>query len=157
MKTCRLDFCDKPAAKRKTLCGGHTKRKAEGRPLDTPIRPMRSTRPGQDVLAVLREGSLNGGVAYACWVWQGYTRPDKGKFVSESRNYGRASINGRNTYVHRHAYEAAHGPVPDGLEIRHLCNRANCCNPSHLVAGTHQQNMDDCVNAGRARGRNSKA
>lgn len=36
--------------------------------------------------------------------------------------------------------------------VRHACDNRKCGNPRHLVAGTHQDNMDDKV----ARGRQSR-
>jgi hypothetical protein len=43
-------------------------------------------------------------------------------------------------YTHRIAYELAHGPIPEGLEIDHLCRNRGCCNPDHLEAVTHHEN-----------------
>jgi hypothetical protein len=39
------------------------------------------------------------------------------------------------------AYVQAHGPVPDGLVIDHLCRRRNCRRVSHLEAVTESENM----------------
>lgn len=50
-------------------------------------------------------------------------------------------VGGRNSYGHIVAYELTHGPVPDGLEIDHLCRTTWCCNPDHLEAVTHSENV----------------
>ena len=44
-------------------------------------------------------------------------------------------------YAHRFAYELAYGPIPEGLELDHLCRNASCVRPTHLEAVTHQVNM----------------
>jgi hypothetical protein len=42
--------------------------------------------------------------------------------------------------AHILAWEAAHGPVPDGMEIDHLCRRRNCRAVHHLEAVTRLEN-----------------
>lgn len=54
--------------------------------------------------------------------------------------YGVFSIRKRKIYTHRFAYEAAFGPIPDGLQIDHLCRNRWCCNASHLEAVTPREN-----------------
>lgn len=43
-------------------------------------------------------------------------------------------------YAHRLAYAAAHGPIPKGLVIDHLCRTKRCINPAHLEAVTSREN-----------------
>ena len=43
-------------------------------------------------------------------------------------------------YAHRVMYFLAFGPIPEGLEIDHLCSNRGCVNPSHLEAVTHRVN-----------------
>lgn len=75
-----------------------------------------------------------------CWIW------DRGTTV---KGYGQMHLNGKRKYAHRHAYELANGPIPNGLGICHKCDVPACINPSHLFAGTHQENMTDRDRKGR--------
>lgn len=43
-------------------------------------------------------------------------------------------------YVHRVTYEMAHGPIPEGLTIDHLCRNRACCLPEHLEPVTQAEN-----------------
>lgn len=64
--------------------------------------------------------------------------------------YGLSKV-GRETFLsHRVAYFIATGDNPGEFLIRHSCNNPPCCNTEHLSAGTHQDNVDDCVRAGRS-------
>jgi hypothetical protein len=38
------------------------------------------------------------------------------------------------------AWELARGPIPEGLEIDHLCRRRLCVNPRHMAVVTHREN-----------------
>ncbi len=51
----------------------------------------------------------------------------------------------RATRAHRYAYELKNGAIPDGLIVLHSCDRTQCCNDSHLSAGTLKQNTRDMV------------
>lgn len=61
--------------------------------------------------------------ASGCWIWTG---------ARQSRGYGCTSIAGKRALVHRVAYQALVGPIPDDLQIDHLCRVKACCNPAHL-------------------------
>jgi hypothetical protein len=60
--------------------------------------------------------------------------------------YGQLKLDtGRVESVHRLAYEAAFGPIPDGLHIDHVflrgCRFRDCIEPSHLEAVTPEENV----------------
>lgn len=71
---------------------------------------------------------------FDCWEWIG-TRYGNG--------YGQAAIGdgGRINQAHRVVYEALVGPIPEGLELDHLCRNPSCVNPDHLEPVTHAENM----------------
>lgn len=62
-----------------------------------------------------------------------------------SKGYGAISVDGKTYPVHRVAYVAANGPIPNGLEVDHVftngCRHRDCINPDHLEAVTHQENI----------------
>jgi len=71
-----------------------------------------------------------------CWLWMaavdkkgyakvGYNRPPRG--------YGME-------FAHRVLYEQIRGPIPEGLDIDHLCRVRCCVNPDHLEPVTNAEN-----------------
>lgn len=74
-----------------------------------------------------------------CFVWRGAVK-ENGYGVIHA-----PLVRSSNLYVHRVAYEAAFGPIPDGLEVDHVrargCQFRTCCNSLHLEAVTHAENM----------------
>ena len=69
-----------------------------------------------------------------CWLWLGSVNADGyGNFGSERR--------GPIVKAHKFSYELHHGPVPDGLELDHLCHVRRCVNPEHLEPVTHAENV----------------
>lgn len=86
-----------------------------------------------------------------CWPWIGPVS----KSYKGSDPYGRIDIFGfKGVYVHRIAYWLANGgqftlrKKGDCL-VRHSCDNSICCNPAHLLVGTHADNMHDKVERGR--------
>jgi len=69
-----------------------------------------------------------------CWEWQ----------ACKSRGYGRFGAGPTSTprvwFAHRIAYQLCVGPIPEGLEIDHLCRNRGCVNPSHLETVTGRVN-----------------
>lgn len=61
----------------------------------------------------------------------------------------RVDVQGRPHSLHRLIYEAIHGPLGKDVVVRHRCNHPTCLNPSHLLAGTTQDNTADRVAADR--------
>lgn len=66
-----------------------------------------------------------------CWLWAAGLNRD---------GYGRFGVSGTKLGAHRVAYELLRGPIPDGLELDHLCRAPCCVNPDHLEPVTHREN-----------------
>ncbi|MFL2002166.1 HNH endonuclease signature motif containing protein [Microbacterium sp. A1-JK] len=62
-----------------------------------------------------------------CWLWLG----------PQIKGYGKS----HGTTAHRVVYRALVGPIPEGLELDHLCMRKLCVNPEHLEPVTRAENM----------------
>lgn len=73
-----------------------------------------------------------------CWLWTGGSRSGYGTIWCSERETMIAS--------HRASYMHYIGPIPEGLELDHICGNTLCCNPKHLEAVTHKEN----VNRGKA-------
>jgi hypothetical protein len=68
-----------------------------------------------------------------CWIWTAATN---------GLGYGVLWLgHDRRGYAHRIAYELFRGPIPDGLDLDHLCRRPSCVYPWHLQAVTHRVNV----------------
>lgn len=61
-----------------------------------------------------------------CWVWTGSHNGD---------GYGQFRVDSQRTCgAHVFSHELHKGPVPDALEVDHLCRVRDCVNPEHLEA-----------------------
>lgn len=67
-----------------------------------------------------------------CWVWIGY--------VDKQTGYAKYKKTGRSRSSHQVAYEYLIGPVPEGLQLDHLCRVRHCVNPAHLEPVTGKIN-----------------
>lgn len=69
----------------------------------------------------------------SCWVWTG---------KKNSSGYGVLCIDKLDRRSHILSWTWENGPVPEGLELDHLCRNRACVRPSHLEAVTHKVNME---------------
>lgn len=80
--------------------------------------------------------------ANGCWLWTGKKSP---------RGYGVMKLRGRMVRVNRLSFEMHAGPLDPGMGALHRCDVPSCVNPSHLWAGTADDNNKDRDAKGRAR------
>jgi len=67
-----------------------------------------------------------------CWLWLGYCRAGR---------YPWMYYEGRPLAAYRVAYILLVRPIPEGLQLDHLCRVASCVNPAHLEPVTQQENI----------------
>lgn len=68
-----------------------------------------------------------------CYRWTGNISPDTG--------YGRLGIDYDQDYAHRISYKWFVGPIPDGLQIDHVCRNRWCVNWTHLEPVPRRENL----------------
>lgn len=130
-ETCAVEDCSKPVHAR-GWCNTHYrqgKSRQERLLHPRPPKPACAERFWAQVVQQPGDG---------CWQWTG--RPNgKG-------GYGHFAIKGddgkwRKVYAHVWAWTQENGPVPDGLELDHLCRTKLCVRISHLEPVTHAENV----------------
>lgn len=67
-----------------------------------------------------------------CMLWLG---------SQNERGYGWLRVGTKLLKAHRISCALAYGPIPEGLEVDHLCRARHCVAPEHLEAVTHAENM----------------
>jgi hypothetical protein len=103
---------------------------------------IRATRPPRTLVQRFWEKVHRDG---ECWVWTGAIATSSrggqqyGQFWDGTQ---RPSGSYRTVYAHRMSYELAVGPIPDGMQLDHLCHNGLCVRPSHLRVVTNKQNQE---------------
>lgn len=123
---CSIAECERPAFCR-SWCRRHYERwKRHGDPLRyIPASERRTQSPADRFWAKVDKTD-------DCWLWT----------ASTNNGYGSISLGARKrVQAHRFAYELLVGPIPDGLELDHLCRVRHCVNPAHLEPVTARENQ----------------
>lgn len=131
-RQCSIDDCDRPSHA-KGLCSAHRRRQ----------RKWGSTaityghHPGTDQRfwsKVNKAGSIppQAIAPGSCWEWTA---------AKTSGGYGQFWVKPYRVVAHRFSYEQLVGPIPQGLQLDHLCRNRACVNPQHLEPVTQQVNI----------------
>lgn len=103
-------------------------------PEDAPTRARPISQELADLLAkrIMRKTHRDRG----CWIRDAYVAANGYTYITRKTD-------GKTVYylAHRVVYTHYYGPIPDGLELDHMCERRACVNPKHLRAVTHRQNV----------------
>lgn len=79
-----------------------------------------------------------------CW-------PVRSRGATMISSYGRLKVGTKLIGTHRIAWALHNGVEPEGRLIRHSCDNPGCCNPKHLLVGTHADNASDKMGRNRWR------
>ena len=108
---------------------------------------MTRGRKPNTVFTFLKQIDPSGGLE-TCWPWLGFKNP---------KGYGQSSLNNKTMLAHRWSYQYYYGNViANDLHVCHLCDNPSCCNPLHLVLGTNQDNVNDKMQRGRFKPRQTR-
>lgn len=126
MAQCQIEGCEKPVRCRGWCDQHYTRWRRHGDP-ETVL--VEHGRPELERLWQYVDKQPNG-----CWLWTGYL---------DGKGYGflRLTRSRKTVRAHRLAYEALVGPIPEGMELDHLCRIIRCVNPDHLEPVTHAENV----------------
>lgn len=92
---------------------------------------MKGHNPANKITVTQRLNQHTVDEATGCWLTP----------VVRRDGYGQISVKGKVHRAHRFYYEYLKGPVPEGLDLDHLCRNRACVNPDHLEPVTRQVNL----------------
>lgn len=77
-----------------------------------------------------------GGDPDQCWPWTG-------ALGGRDNERGYFSVGGVKWLAHRLVWTLVHGPIEEGMVVRHKCDNPICCNIAHMELGTQSDNEND--------------
>lgn len=93
--------------------------------------PLRFTPLERFLAKIEVQGAAPGG----CWLWTG-ARAGTGYAYMQRGRRGEGLVR-----AHRWSYEHFVGPIPEGLDLDHLCRVRHCVAPHHLEPVTRSENL----------------
>ena len=133
---CAVAECDRPV-KARGWCARHYQQWSR-RPGSVKRRTLHGPTPARFWHKVDKDGPVPDyrPELGPCWIWTGgLTSIDEyGTFAVDTTAH-------RSVLAHRYSYELNVGPIPDGLQIDHLCRVHPCVNPTHLEPVTQRENV----------------
>jgi len=121
-RLCSIEDCGQPHS-RQGLCNRHYIRWRKHGDART-ILTTYGTPPEQRFWALVDKTET-------CWLWTG---------TQVRGGYGQFWLDGHKL-AHCYAYETTVGPIPEGLQLDHLCRVTRCVRPSHLEPVTASENV----------------
>lgn len=128
---CKYHNCSRPAGKALGYCNAHYDRNRKGKPMDPPIRNHWASAEERFWAKVHKTDS--------CWLWTGATYNGYGIF----RQDGKAQL------AHRVLHRWTKGPIPDGIQLDHMCHNRSCVNPDHVRFSDWETNGQNRASANK--------
>lgn len=123
-RTCAIDVCERPADGSRGWCQMHYRRfQRHGDPLAT------SRIVGDDDARFRSHIEIS---PDGCWLWTAALNQD---------GYAWFSVASVPCLGHRWSWERVNGPVPEELELDHLCRTRRCVRDDHLEPVPHRTNV----------------
>ena len=123
-RQCTVLGCGRPHCA-KGYCNSHYARAKRGLDPNVPIHPY-----GDPEARYWKKVDKSD----ECWLWTGSL---------DGNGYGTFFLDGRVRRAHRVSYAWKVGPIPDGMEVDHVCRIRNCVKPAHLRAVTRAENTQN--------------
>lgn len=69
----------------------------------------------------------------SCWIWTGIRHTSGYGYVTRGEHV--------NKMAHRVIWEMMVGPIPEEMQLDHICRQRGCVNPNHLRVVTQRENL----------------